>query len=130
MRALESQMGCRLFTRMRKSVIPTEAGEALLHHAKLGLIKSPKGREMLEHVKEWGVRRICLGAPPLPSDSTTRYESYSGAVPNEKSHGASWGRTRRDLLSNPPPLSLRRWFLPAFSVGYLGNFFAAATNTR
>jgi LysR family transcriptional regulator, low CO2-responsive transcriptional regulator len=65
MRALESEMGCRLFIRMRKSVVPTQAGEALLHHAQLGLLEFAKGREMLEHLKEWGVRRLRIGAPPL-----------------------------------------------------------------
>jgi DNA-binding transcriptional LysR family regulator len=65
MRVLESEMGCRLFIRMRKSIIPTEAGEALLHHAQLGLLEFAKGREMLEHLKAWGVRRLCIGAPPL-----------------------------------------------------------------
>jgi DNA-binding transcriptional LysR family regulator len=65
MRALESEMGCRLFIRMRKSIVPTEAGEALLHHAQLGLKEFARGREMLEHLKEWGVRRLRVGAPPL-----------------------------------------------------------------
>src|ERR1700677_4507582 len=65
MRALESEMGCRLFIRMRKSVVPTQAGEALLHHAQLGLLEFAKGREMLEHFKQWGVRRLRVGAPPM-----------------------------------------------------------------
>jgi LysR family transcriptional regulator, low CO2-responsive transcriptional regulator len=65
MRALESEMGCRLFVRMRKSIVPTEAGEALLHHAQLGLMEFAKGREMLDHLKEWGSRRFRIGAPPL-----------------------------------------------------------------
>jgi DNA-binding transcriptional LysR family regulator len=51
MRVLESQMGCRLFIRMRKSIIPTEADEALLHQAQRGLSEFAKGREILDHLK-------------------------------------------------------------------------------
>jgi LysR family transcriptional regulator, low CO2-responsive transcriptional regulator len=65
MRVLESQIGCRLFVRMRKSIIPTEAGEALLHHAQLGLKEFSKGRELIDQFKEWGVRRLRVGSPPL-----------------------------------------------------------------
>jgi DNA-binding transcriptional LysR family regulator len=62
MRALESETHCRLLTRMGNSIVPTEAGEALLHHARLGLKEFCKGRETVEHFRKWGVRRLRLGA--------------------------------------------------------------------
>ena len=59
---LESQTHCRLLTKLGNSFVPTEAGEALLHHARLGLKEFGKGRETLEHFRKWGVRRLRLGA--------------------------------------------------------------------
>jgi len=61
-RTLESEAHCRLLTKMGNSFVPTEAGEALLHHARLGLKEFCKGRETLEHFRKWGVRRLRLGA--------------------------------------------------------------------
>src|SRR5271156_1859564 len=67
MRVLETQMGCRLFTRMRNSIIPTEeAGEALLHHAQLGLLEFAKAERCLNTQKNGAsagfvlVRHRCL----------------------------------------------------------------------
>ncbi len=34
---LEIASGCRLLNRMGKSIAPTQTGEALLHHAEIGL---------------------------------------------------------------------------------------------
>jgi DNA-binding transcriptional LysR family regulator len=62
MRALESEIGCRLLVKMGKNVIPTESGEALLHHAQLGLKEFSAGREKLEKIRTWGTRRLRVGA--------------------------------------------------------------------
>lgn len=62
MRALEEETHCRLLDRMGNSVVPTEAGEALLHHARLGLKEFGRGRETLEQMRKWGARRLRLGA--------------------------------------------------------------------
>jgi len=61
-RALESETHCRLLTKMGNSYIPTEAGEALLHYARLGLKEFCNGRSTLEHFRKWGIRRLRLGA--------------------------------------------------------------------
>jgi DNA-binding transcriptional LysR family regulator len=62
MRALELEIGCRLLVKMGKTIIATEAGEALLHHAQLGLKEFSAGREKLEKIRTWGTRRLRVGA--------------------------------------------------------------------
>lgn len=62
MSALETEMGCRLLTRMCKKVVLTEMGEALLHHAQNGLQEFAKARETLDHLKHWGASRLRIGA--------------------------------------------------------------------
>jgi DNA-binding transcriptional LysR family regulator len=64
-RALEIEAGCRLLTKMGKSIVPTQAGEALLHHAELGLKELAEARKKLEKLKTWGTRRLRLGASSL-----------------------------------------------------------------
>jgi len=61
-RALESEIGCRLLVKMGKTVTPTEAGEAFLHHAQRGLTEFASAREKLEKIKSWGTRRLRIGA--------------------------------------------------------------------
>lgn len=61
-RSLESETHCRLLTKMGNAFVPTEAGEALLHHARLGLKEFCRGRDALDHFRKWGVRRLRLGA--------------------------------------------------------------------
>jgi DNA-binding transcriptional LysR family regulator len=61
-RALESEIGCRLLVKMGKTVTATEAGEALLHHAQRGLTEFASAREKLEKLKTWGTRRLRVGA--------------------------------------------------------------------
>jgi DNA-binding transcriptional LysR family regulator len=63
MRALEEETGCRLLDKAGNSIVPTEAGEALLHHARLGLREFARGREAVEQFKTWGARRLRVGAP-------------------------------------------------------------------
>jgi DNA-binding transcriptional LysR family regulator len=64
-RALESDIGCRLLTKMGKTIAPTQAGEALLRHAKVGLGELAIARQELEKLKNWKVRRLRLGAGSL-----------------------------------------------------------------
>jgi DNA-binding transcriptional LysR family regulator len=64
-RALESEIGCRLLVRMGKTVAPTEAGETLLHHALLGLNELATARAKLEKLRGWGSRRLRIGASSL-----------------------------------------------------------------
>jgi DNA-binding transcriptional LysR family regulator len=63
--ALESEVGCRLLTRMGKSVSPTGGGEALFPYAQLGLDEFAKAREMVSHLSKWGMRRFRIGANAL-----------------------------------------------------------------
>ncbi len=60
MRALEEQMGCRLFYKLGKKITPTEAGEALLHHATRALEEMRRARATLGELKKWGSRRLRL----------------------------------------------------------------------
>ena len=62
MKVLEAQTHCRLLDRLGNLVVPTEAGEALLHHARAGLKEFGKGRLALDQLKKWGARRLRLGA--------------------------------------------------------------------
>jgi DNA-binding transcriptional LysR family regulator len=61
LRALEVETGCRLLARIGNIVTPSEAGEALLYHARLGLKEFSKARDALEQLKSWGVRRLRVG---------------------------------------------------------------------
>ncbi len=62
MRALEEQVGCRLFAKLRKKVMLTEAGEALLHHANRALAEMKQARSTLAELNKWGSRRLRLAA--------------------------------------------------------------------
>ena len=53
-RALEEDVGCRLFDRMGKSVSLTPAGEQLLHHARSILEDMAQARAALEKLGKWG----------------------------------------------------------------------------
>src|SRR3989442_10686121 len=50
MKALESDVGCRLLDRMGKRVVLTQAGEQLLHHATKILQEMENARESLLHL--------------------------------------------------------------------------------
>ena len=65
MRELEEDVGCRLFTKMGKTIVLTEAGEALLHHALRALDELDRGRRTLTSLNKWGTRRLRVAADAL-----------------------------------------------------------------
>src|SRR5688572_7925898 len=62
MKALEADVGCRLFDRMGKKVFLTQAGEQLLHHARKIFSEMEAARISLEHLGRWGQGRLRIGA--------------------------------------------------------------------
>ena len=64
MKALETDVGCRLFDRVGKKVLLTQAGEALLHHTEKILQEMAAVRAGLEQLGKWGVGRLRIGASP------------------------------------------------------------------
>jgi len=62
MKALESDIGCRLLDRVGKRVVLTQAGEQLLHHVTKILQEMETARESLGHLGKWGRGRLRLGA--------------------------------------------------------------------
>jgi DNA-binding transcriptional LysR family regulator len=62
MKALETDMGCRLLDRLGKKVVLTQAGEQLLHHSQKILQEMKTARETLGHLGKWGKGRLRLGA--------------------------------------------------------------------
>jgi DNA-binding transcriptional LysR family regulator len=62
MKALEQDVGCRLFDRLGKKVVLTQAGEELLHHAEKILHEMSAAREALQHLGKWGQERLRIGA--------------------------------------------------------------------
>lgn len=65
MKALESQVGCRLLSKLRKKTILTEAGEAFLHHARRVLEEMRQARLTVTELNKWGSRRLRLVAEPV-----------------------------------------------------------------
>lgn len=63
MRALEEDIGCRLFDRLGKKLMLTQAGEHLLQHAERVLQEMAVAREGIEALGRWGRTRLRLGAP-------------------------------------------------------------------
>lgn len=59
-KALEEDVGCRLFDRVGKSVALTPAGEQLLHHAKGILDEMTQARAALERLGKWGRTHLRL----------------------------------------------------------------------
>ena len=68
-KALEQDVGCRLFDRIGKKVLLTQAGETLLVHAERVMREMSLARESLEHLNKWGQSRIRIGA----STTTCQY---------------------------------------------------------
>lgn len=68
-KTLEQDVGCRLFDRVGKKVLLTQAGETLLVHAERVLHEMRLARENLEHLNKWGQSRIRIGA----SSTTCQY---------------------------------------------------------
>jgi len=62
MKALERDVGCRLFDRLGKKVVLTQTGEQLLKHAEKILDEMSQARASLKHLQEWGRPRLRLGA--------------------------------------------------------------------
>src|SRR5438067_124339 len=61
-KALETDVGCRLLDRLGKKVILTQAGEQLLVHAEKILHAMTTAREDLKQLGKWGRSRLRLGA--------------------------------------------------------------------
>lgn len=62
MKALEQDVGCRLFDRVGKKVLLTQAGEQLLLHADKILREMNDARGSLSELGKWGRTRLRLGA--------------------------------------------------------------------
>lgn len=62
MRALEEDVGCRLFDRVGKKVSLTLAGEQLLQHAEKILTEMNQARDALGHLGKWGRGRLRIAA--------------------------------------------------------------------
>ncbi len=62
MRALEADVGCRLFDRVGKKVFLTQAGEMLQMHSKKILQEMDLARRSLVHLGKWGRIRLRVGA--------------------------------------------------------------------
>jgi len=61
-KALEEDVGCRLFDRMGKKAFLTQAGEQLLHHAQKILNEMESARASLSQLGKWGQGRLRLAA--------------------------------------------------------------------
>ena len=62
MKALETEIGCRLLDRLGKKVVLTQAGEQLLQHTEKILHEMENARESLTQLGKWGRGRLRLGA--------------------------------------------------------------------
>jgi DNA-binding transcriptional LysR family regulator len=62
MKALESDIGCRLLDRLGKKTALTQAGEQLLQHAHRILQEMETARESLTQLAKWGHGRLRVGA--------------------------------------------------------------------
>jgi LysR family transcriptional regulator, low CO2-responsive transcriptional regulator len=62
LRALEEDLGCRLFDRMGKNILLTLAGEQLLPHAEKILVQMHQARVGLDKLQNWGQSRLRLCA--------------------------------------------------------------------
>ena len=75
MKALETDIGCRLLNRMGKKVVLTQAGEQFLHHSKKILQEMAAARETLGHLGKWGKGRLRIGA-----STTACQQHYSAGI--------------------------------------------------
>src|SRR5438874_291067 len=76
-KALERDVGCRLFDKLGKKVVLTQAGEQLMQHATRILQEMENAREALARLGKWGQGRLRLGA------STTACQHVLPAVLRE-----------------------------------------------
>jgi DNA-binding transcriptional LysR family regulator len=63
-KALEETVGCRLFDRLGKRAVLTQAGEQLLHHVEKILREMTAARQSLLRLGKWGQGRLRIGASP------------------------------------------------------------------
>jgi LysR family transcriptional regulator, low CO2-responsive transcriptional regulator len=63
-RALEESVGCRVFDRLTKKVVLTQAGEQLFHHAEKIFREMAAAKTSLAHLGKWGKGRLRIGATP------------------------------------------------------------------
>src|SRR5215469_1479552 len=63
-KALETDVQCRLLDRVGRSVMLTPAGEQLLGHAQRILREMEEARERLKEAGKWGRGRLRIGASP------------------------------------------------------------------
>ena len=86
MKALETDLGCRLFDRMSKKVLLTHAGEQLLQHADKILLEMSAARESISQLGKWGRGRLRVGASTtacqyiLPEVLNDFKKSYPDAI--------------------------------------------------
>jgi len=64
MRALETELGCRLFNRIGKRTTLTLEGEQLLRHAERIIADMRTARASLDKLGKWGETRLRVGASP------------------------------------------------------------------
>lgn len=62
MKALETDIGCRLFDRLGKKVLLTQAGEQLLQHADKIIREMIVARDSIAQLSRWGKTRLRIGA--------------------------------------------------------------------
>jgi DNA-binding transcriptional LysR family regulator len=127
MRALESNAGCRLLSRLGKKVILTDAGEALLQHAELVLEEMRQARLTLNGLSKWGFRRlrvaaeISLGQPFLTAALVKFHQDFPRLLMNVELLGSCEAQTllqnnRVDLVLGEKPLPDDRFeFIPLFA---------------
>ncbi len=63
-KALEEAVGCRLFDRLGKKVLLTQAGEQLLHHTEKMFREMSLAKQSLARLGKWGLGRLRIGASP------------------------------------------------------------------
>ncbi len=68
-KSLETDMGCRLFDRVGKTVMMTQAGEQLLPHGEKILREMEQARTGMGALKHWGFNRLRIGAPAAFADT-------------------------------------------------------------
>ncbi|MDX1950861.1 MAG: LysR family transcriptional regulator [Verrucomicrobiota bacterium] len=127
MKALERDAGCRLFDKVGKTVVLTQAGEHLYHHAQKILNQMDQARETLEHLGKWGQGRLRLGVtstaaqyilPPVLRQFRTNYPQSTITIePGDTFHALKlFEQNRIDLaICLEPPNSPEITFLPLFT---------------
>lgn len=127
MKALETDVGCRLLDRLGKKVLLTQAGEQLLVHAERVLQEMSSARAGIERLGKWGMGRLRIVAPAalcaylLPAVLREFKESFpqsliSVEVGDSASAVAMIESNRADLALTLEPKSEERFqFVPLFS---------------